>query len=362
MEEKMQVNIGEKIRELRKRDGRKQEDLANALGVTAQAVSRWEANGGYPDMNMIPAIANYFHVTIDSLFGYNNDREMRIKEYQVKASQLLMTDQDMSQCISLMREALNEFPGENKLLVLLAAALNKQGWRHKGEDPNPFWDEATTLYEQLLPHEQSSIVPLLSIYSQTGKVEKAVDLASKQPGINHCKEVLLANIADAKEGTRYRAEAVLNLLHELRVALGEAICWNDELKSSREALDILLTLRNLLEIIIDDEFTGYHSDLCFIDLECARIAGDLKEYDDVLKYFDKAFDQYIKYKEWHDMLINNTMPKDADFKSALLRNAKLGVIYELDSEFFEYPISDLPKKIKEQILKNQKYKTLFAKQ
>ena len=79
-------------------------------------------------------------------------------------------------------------------------------------------------------------------------------------------------------------------------------------------------------------------------------------------YFDKAFDQYIKYKEWHDMLINNTMPKDADFKSALLRNANLGVIYELDSEFFEYPISDLPKKIKEQILKNPKYKTLFAKQ
>lgn len=56
----MQVKIGEKIKDLRKATGRKQEDLANALGVTPQAVSRWEANGGYPDMEMIPSIANYF--------------------------------------------------------------------------------------------------------------------------------------------------------------------------------------------------------------------------------------------------------------------------------------------------------------
>ncbi len=52
-EKAMQVKIGNKIKELRKRDGRKQEDLANAFGVTCQAVSRWESDSCYPDMSLI---------------------------------------------------------------------------------------------------------------------------------------------------------------------------------------------------------------------------------------------------------------------------------------------------------------------
>ena len=60
----MHLDLGTKIRELRRRDNRTQEMLAEALGVTSQAVSRWESGGSYPDMNLIPSIANYFGITI----------------------------------------------------------------------------------------------------------------------------------------------------------------------------------------------------------------------------------------------------------------------------------------------------------
>ena len=86
----MQLNLGNKIRELRRRDGRTQDNLAEALGVTAQAVSRWESSGSYPDMEMIPAIANYFHVSIDELFGYNDDREEKIKTVLASASEIIL--------------------------------------------------------------------------------------------------------------------------------------------------------------------------------------------------------------------------------------------------------------------------------
>lgn len=62
------TTIGKRIAELRKEKGVRQEDLAQRAGVTAQAVSKWE-NGGVPDTELLPVIAEYFGVSIDGLFG-----------------------------------------------------------------------------------------------------------------------------------------------------------------------------------------------------------------------------------------------------------------------------------------------------
>ena len=61
-------NIGEIINTLRKGKGITQEELANHVGVSTQAVSKWEC-GGVPDTELIPIIADYFEVSIDTLFG-----------------------------------------------------------------------------------------------------------------------------------------------------------------------------------------------------------------------------------------------------------------------------------------------------
>lgn len=69
----MDVNIGENIRYHRIQKGLTQEKVADALGVSCQAVSRWELGGSYPDVEILPKIANYFHITLDDLFGYNKE-------------------------------------------------------------------------------------------------------------------------------------------------------------------------------------------------------------------------------------------------------------------------------------------------
>ena len=72
------MNIGKNILELRKDRGVKQEDLAAELGVTAAAVSKWENGYTLPDLYMLCAIADYFHVTTDALLGRDHPGKLAV--------------------------------------------------------------------------------------------------------------------------------------------------------------------------------------------------------------------------------------------------------------------------------------------
>ena len=78
----MKVKIGMKIKELRKRDDVTQERLAEILGVTNQAISKWESESGYPDIEYITLIAKFFNVTVDCLFDNDTgENETKTDEY-----------------------------------------------------------------------------------------------------------------------------------------------------------------------------------------------------------------------------------------------------------------------------------------
>ena len=73
----MELMIANKIKKLRKDKELTQEALANVLGVSPQSISKWECGDGYPDITLLPSIANYFEITVDELIG--ND-EISAKE------------------------------------------------------------------------------------------------------------------------------------------------------------------------------------------------------------------------------------------------------------------------------------------
>ena len=65
----MKLTIGENIRRFRKKNDLTQETLAECLGVSYQSISRWENGTTYPDLELIPAIAEVLSVSVDELLG-----------------------------------------------------------------------------------------------------------------------------------------------------------------------------------------------------------------------------------------------------------------------------------------------------
>lgn len=80
------MKLNESIAFLRKQKGLTQEELANALGVTNQAVSKWESAQCCPDILLLPDLAKIFDVSIDELVGYKSTEGLgniclKIKDY-----------------------------------------------------------------------------------------------------------------------------------------------------------------------------------------------------------------------------------------------------------------------------------------
>ena len=118
----MQIRIGEKIRTLRKQKNLSQETLAAALGVTFQAVSKWESGTTMPDVALIPAIASFFGVSTDELFDFNR-YEAEEKVMAICREAWKIRDERPEEAEAILRRGLKQFPGNDILLNNLLCVI-----------------------------------------------------------------------------------------------------------------------------------------------------------------------------------------------------------------------------------------------
>lgn len=104
------INFSRNLLNLRKERKITQENLANYLGITKAAVSKWELNQSYPDISLLPIIAGYFDISIDELLGYEpymEDEEVKklykklIEEFDVVYEKCLEYEKEYYNCYFL---------------------------------------------------------------------------------------------------------------------------------------------------------------------------------------------------------------------------------------------------------------------
>ena len=85
----MNINLAEQLKALRKEKNISQEKLATYLGISYQAISKWENGNAYPDIQLLPNIARFFGITIDELLQVEKlDEQALLEEYTAKTEAL----------------------------------------------------------------------------------------------------------------------------------------------------------------------------------------------------------------------------------------------------------------------------------
>lgn len=102
----MNLKIGKNIRSFRKQLDITQEQLAEWLGVSYQSVSRWENETTYPDMELLPAIAKIFSISVDKLIGIPEaEKEEKAKEtFNELRREVLKKERDIPKIIEIIRD------------------------------------------------------------------------------------------------------------------------------------------------------------------------------------------------------------------------------------------------------------------
>lgn len=118
------MNIGSIIKELRQKKKMSQEELAEYLGVSTQAVSRWETSVSYPDITLLPFIANVFNVTVDYLLGTDKIKNDKLIEEVTKEYHKYQAKGDNVGAHKYMKEIYEKYPHVEKLQLIYADACN----------------------------------------------------------------------------------------------------------------------------------------------------------------------------------------------------------------------------------------------
>ncbi len=246
----MEISIGKNIKILRQKRNLTQEEVAAHLGISFQSISKWERGDGYPDITMLPALANYFGISTDELIGM---KDITASEQYEEINALWSKNNRAGlhkKNIELMRKSLKSFPNDSLLLVQLSASLEKADGNEA--ERAKYLGESIAVQEQILRYGDDSEVrgaTMFNIcfsYRKAGEHEKALQQAKKLPNLYKSRENALIYFLEGEE-KRAVAEKAL-----------EPLAWSivhnmTALAATKNDPSYIEKARKILEIILEKE-------------------------------------------------------------------------------------------------------------
>ena len=222
----MEVKLAENIRAFRK--GRKltQEQLSEALGVTAGAVYKWEAKLSIPELELIIQMADFFDTSVDVLLGYEV-KDNRL-DATVKRLQEYRRNKDRDG-LAEAEKALKKYPHSFQIVTESAALYRAFGYDSRNK---ALFQRALELLKQslpLLPQNEDPQISQQTIYGRIaetylglGETDKAIELwKANNAGGQYSHDIgnALAQNDHTEEAVLFLSEALLKHVSELVAAI-----------------------------------------------------------------------------------------------------------------------------------------------
>ncbi len=333
----MNLKIGTIIRKLRTENNITQEALAAGIGVTPQAISRWEAEGGYPDIELLPSLADFFAVSTDELLGYRlSEREQELLNIKKEMERLAEVG-TVEEQLAFARSAIIRYPSDYEIKSDLASCLYL-AWEKNHDDA--MLKEAESLSISVLEDcndediRYNTIGGLVIIYSATGRPDKALEYINLLAPMKYCRETTKSwGIGDGNTEL-YIQDEIDKLTDALGLAINNLVL-NDDLPNDPSTWDkkieMMKTANRLYEMIYGDNLMFHHTRLSYnhwiistyqisqgkvddtldsLEAMCRHaIAYDEAYKNDHGKYFTSIFTDKLVYpeksKDFHELTEHN---------------------------------------------------------
>lgn len=267
----MAIYFGENLKRLRKEKMLTQETLAEFLGVSFQAVSKWERNETYPDITMLPSIASFFDVTTDELLGIDKaKKQQKTDEYVDLYDKMRL--KDISLTFSEFQKAVKEFPGEFSLLIRYMELLGQEKDHVHLPDYEKTSRELMSIYENIQSHCRDDSIRIWSkrlisehlmrkyqcTCNDDGKycchteyMKKAKSIIDEMPSIENSREYLTATLCETENQIELYMETIGKFLYYLQTLI-TGYCYYDYRFSPEYKIKVAANMNSLFELIFTD--------------------------------------------------------------------------------------------------------------
>lgn len=310
----MKIEIGENLRRLRHQKDMTQDELAQFLSVTYQAISKWERGEGYPDITMLPSIANFFGVTLDELLGMDDiRRQKRIAELHAEWKDNNAVGRN-EENVLIMRDALKTYPNEWLFTVQLITSLEKCGESEEERAANRA--QAIALSERLLEYcpdaeiKNAFLFNICHSYWKNGETAKAVACANKLPSVYKTRENALVVFLPGEEKVKVGQEGIIALTVSLFLQI-DGLTQTDAYTAEEKIL-LLRKFCNVADTLFENSDVPtvcYHKARALIKM--AELALEQGCPEDLLSLFIGAVGEINKSGEEGKSLLSSAVTPEA---------------------------------------------------